>query len=202
MKAQSLIKMFALGFIAFATAYSNAEELTTCWEVEELVQEAINDIQNTALSITALSLEEKTIENTIEPCQELEKRNRCRIKTLRATSKINGSAPAELATNRLQDLCSYIYLLSTDRELSKALELLSLKIAFQKALLSPLIMHRNDHNQGGGKIEATIGATWGGSEGIQYEAEIKGSVSDGKGNYVEAKAEHNFNTGEGRGSVS
>ncbi len=159
-------------------------------------------MENTAVLVVSLSLEEKTVENTILSCQQLQKRIMERVKILDETSKINGSAAADLAITRLQDLYAYAYQVSFDSQFSRAFETPSIKRAFQKAILLPFIVHKSGNNQGEGRVEATISATWGGSEGIQYEAEVTGSVSDGKGNYVEAKAEHNFNSGEGRGSVS
>ncbi|MBY0530092.1 MAG: endonuclease/exonuclease/phosphatase family protein [Rhabdochlamydiaceae bacterium] len=67
----------------------------------------------------------------------------------------------------------------------------------------PVLSRRsnNDNNGASGSIEAEFTISYGGSDGPNYEASIKGEVRDGKGNYVSGSSEYDFNTGEGRTSI-
>lgn len=60
---------------------------------------------------------------------------------------------------------------------------------------------RSSEDRAGGRIEGRVGASWGGSQGVEFDVGVKAEVRDGQGNYVEANVSQN-DKGEGRATLS
>jgi hypothetical protein len=62
--------------------------------------------------------------------------------------------------------------------------------------------HRDsdDDRKSGGSFEVGVEVRYGGKDGAQYDAYVKGEGHDDEGNYVEGTVDHNFNSGEGTAS--
>ena len=92
---------------------------------------------------------------------------------------------------------------SLSRNQRKRGMLIASKFGNDAVKILPVRSHRDrdDDKKAGGSWEAGVNVGYGGEDGPQFNGYVKGEAHDEKGNYVEGRADHNFNRNEGNVGV-